>query len=907
VTDVFRFAILGLGAGALYSIAAVGLVLVYRGSGVVNFAQGAMGMVGAYVFFEVRQRDHLPALFAIALGLLACAALGAAFHILVLRRMRNASTLAKIVATLALLVLLQDLIYLRFGQVPQIVTSILPTDPIRILGVEIGQDRLYIFGIVTILTIALWAVYKFSTFGVATSAVAENPRVAAALAVSPNLIAAVNWAVGATLGGLAAILLVPITSLSSDLLSLIVIPILAAAIVGRFSSFPITLLAGLGIGIAQSEVTRWVSSPGWPTAVPFFFVALSLIRGKAIARKDESFGRMPSLGTGRLSPGLVLLGGAGALLFIWEVFPAGWLAAAQLQMILAIVLMSYVVVTGFTGQASLMQMGFAGMGAVVAARFFNIDGWSMQKALLGGVIAMIPIAIIVGLAGVRTRGVQLAIVTLGLAYSLDAVVFGNPAYSGGLGYVARIPRFFGINVDTMTHPQRYATLTLVLLVLVGVVISNLRRGRTGRRLIAVRTNERAAMALGVSVTGAKLYAFAVGGMIAAIGGILIAFDPLLAGSGDQFAGIQSVNLMQVSVFGGVGYLSGPLIASTLQGGTLGQQLLSFLGGKAAFYLSLASAAGLLLMLPVAPDGLAALARRPIAGRRTGAPRLFPKQFRPTPPDEAPPTLAEPVARRGHTLRIENLSVRYGGVIALADLTLELRPGEVVGLIGPNGSGKTTAIDAITGFVTPAGGTVAVGGERINRWSPGRRARAGVARSFQSLELFDDLTVLENVQAACDSRDVWGYMTDLVHPGRGGLTPRARAALVDFGLQEHLQTQARHLNYAQRRLLAVSRAVAGGGSILLLDEPAAGLSEVAARSLSACIRRLADTSGIGVLLIEHNVDMVMRTCDRVIALDFGVVIGQGTPDEVRRNPAVIAAYLGARFREEPVGGISGEPV
>jgi ABC-type branched-subunit amino acid transport system ATPase component/branched-subunit amino acid ABC-type transport system permease component len=895
VTDVLRFAILGLGAGALYAIAAVGLVLVYRGSGVVNFAQGAMGMVAAYVFYEARQKDHLPALIAVALGLLASAVLGAAFHLLILRRMTNSSMLAKIVATLALLVVLQDVTLLRFGAVPQIVTSMLPTAPVRIIGVEIGQDRLYIFGIVVALTAVLWAVYKFTLFGVATTAVAENPTAAASLGVSPHVIASVNWALGAALGGLAAILLVPITSLSSDLLSLIVIPILAAAVVGRFSSFPVTMLAGLAIGIAQSEVTRWVNGPGWATAVPFAFVAVSLVRGHAIAGRGESFGRMPSLGSGRISVGLVFLAGAASLLCIWVLFPSAWLAAAQLQLIIVIVLISFAVVTGFGGQVSLMQMGFAGIAAVVAARLYNFEGWSLEMALLVGVAATIPVGLVVGLAGVRTRGVQLAIVTMGLAYSLDAVVFGNPAYTGGLGFVARTPRLFGLDVDPMKFPMRYATATLIVVVLVGLAVANLRRGRAGRRLIAVRTNERAAMALGVSVVGAKLYAFVLGGMIAGLGGILLTFDPLLISSGNLFGGFESVSLMQLAVFGGVGHLGGPLIVSGLQGGTLGQQVFSFLGGRAGFYLSLAGAIGLLLMLPTASNGLAPLIESASAPALAALRRRLPSRSRPSPLEGSRPDRA---AAPPKTLRVENLRVRFGGTVALADLTVEVGPGEIVGLIGPNGSGKTTAIESITGFVTPAAGTVTLGGTRINHWSPERRARAGLSRSFQSLELFDDLTVSENLQAACDPRDIHSYLSDLFHPGRGKLTAEARAALGDFGLEDHLGTQARHLGYAQRRLLAVARAVAGGGSILLLDEPASGLSETETASLSASIRRLAETSGVGVLLIEHNVDMVLRTCHRVIALDFGVVIGEGPPDVIRANPAVVAAYLGtARYREE----------
>jgi sulfate-transporting ATPase len=655
------------------------------------------------------------------------------------------------------------------------------------------------------------------------------------------------------------------------------------------------MLAGLAIGIAQSEVTRWVNAPGWDTAVPFIFVAVILIlRGRSIASKEEAFGRMPSLGTGGIAPGLILIGAAAALLCIWVIFPYDWVAALQVQMVFVIILFSIVVVTGFAGQVSLAQMGFAGVGALIAGYLYSSHGWPFLLALLAGMVAVIPIGAVTALAGVRTRGVALAIVTLGLAFSLETVIFSNPQFTGGvIGFQAPNPKFFGIPINALTYPARYATLTLVFLVLAGVGVANLRRGRAGRRLIAVRTNERAAAAMGISVPGAKSYAFVLGAVIAALGGILLVFDqPTLAFT--NFAGVQSVFLMQGAVFGGVGHLGGPLIGSSFQAGTLGQQIFSFLGGNVAFYLALASGVGVLVVLTFFPDGVAALAASlnqwwlaPLRSR-------LPHRIRPNPLETA-----DQVDARGaepKVLHVENISVRFGGTVALDDLTLDVNPGEVVGLIGPNGAGKTTAIDAITGFVTPAGGKVRIGDSSIIGWNPERRARAGLGRSFQSLELFDDLTVLENIQAASDIRDRRAYLTNLFRPGGDRLTARARAAVLDFGLEAHLETQARHLSYAQRRLLAVARAVAVGSSILLLDEPAAGLAEAETTNLSESIRQLAKTSNIGVLLIEHNVDMVLRTCDRVYALDFGHVIGSGTPAEIRTNPAVIEAYLGtARFR------------
>ena len=180
MTTIFRFAVIGLGAGSLYALAALGLVLVFRGSKVVNFAQGVMGMMAAYVFYEVHQNWHVTDFLAIPAGLLTSAALGAAFFYLVIRRLRDASNLIKIVATLALLLVTQEAVLLIFGAAGRPVSSILPTSSVTIFGAPIGEDRLCIFGIVIVLTAALWLVYKYTRFGLATSAVAENPTAAAA-------------------------------------------------------------------------------------------------------------------------------------------------------------------------------------------------------------------------------------------------------------------------------------------------------------------------------------------------------------------------------------------------------------------------------------------------------------------------------------------------------------------------------------------------------------------------------------------------------------------------------------------------------------------------------------------------------------------------------------------------------
>jgi sulfate-transporting ATPase len=216
---------------------------------------------------------------------------------------------------------------------------------------------------------------------------------------------------------------------------------------------------------------------------------------------------------------------------------------------------------------------------------------------------------------------------------------------------------------------------------------------------------------------------------------------------------------------------------------------------------------------------------------------------------------------------------------------------VVGLIGPNGAGKTTFIDAVTGFVKPAAGNVLLDGQAIFRRSPTWRARHGIRRSFQSLELFEDVTVAENLHAGADESTWLSWVTDLVHPGRHPLPPTAVAAVRHFGLEGDLQRLPNELPYGRRRLVGIARAVASGPSILLLDEPASGLDEDETNELVSLLRELADQRGMGVLVVEHDVAMIMALCDRVVVLDGGRVIAEGAPAAIREDPVVIAAYLG----------------
>ena len=294
---------------------------------------------------------------------------------------------------------------------------------------------------------------------------------------------------------------------------------------------------------------------------------------------------------------------------------------------------------------------------------------------------------------------------------------------------------------------------------------------------------------------------------------------------------------------------------------------------------------LLLVIVLHQDGIAEVA---VHGLRP----LFQKLHL-VPRDAVTVELAERAVERvaPASLTVEHLTVRFGGVVAVADAGFEVNPGEVVGLIGPNGAGKTTIIDAVTGFVRPASGQLTLDEDRIDKWSATKRARHGLRRSFQSLELFDDISVEDNIRAGADVATHASWITDLFWPGKHELPSTAVAAIQEFDLGPHLHQVPDELPYGRRRLVGIARAVASAPSVIMLDEPAAGLDETESRELASLIRRLADERGMAVLLVEHDVGLVMSTCDRIIVLNFGEVIATGTPAEVRDNPAVKEAYLG----------------
>ncbi|MDQ8043063.1 MAG: branched-chain amino acid ABC transporter permease/ATP-binding protein [Solirubrobacteraceae bacterium] len=890
MTEFIQYALLGLGAAAGYALLGGGVVLINRGAGVINFSHAAMAMLGGLIFYSLRDVHGLPAAPAFIVSTAAVALLGVLFFLLVMRPLGSGAPFARTVATLGLLIILQGLGTLIWGVTPISVGTFLPTKILHIGGVVVSADRLVIYAIAILLTVALWASSKYTKTGLALRALSENPRAAATLGWSPIRLGALTWGAGGALAAVAGMLIAPTAGVSPDSTPLLIIPVLAAVLLASFQSFPVLLVAATVIGVGQSLITNYWSLTGAAQSLPFVIIVVFLvIRGGGVTSRSNISERLPMLGTGRVSWKAVVVTVIAMVVFLNIISSENLMQAIVVTAAWSLIGLSIIVVMGFTGQLSLAQVALGGIAALTAAQLMSRSSVPFLLALVAAIAVSVVVGLVFAIPALRTRGINLAIVTLGLASVTSEMVFKNTSLTSSVGsIVIPSPSLFGTDIGPLLNIRRYTIFVFVVFILAALVVAAVRRGTAGGRLIAVRTNERAAAALGVSVRGAKLYAFGFAAAIAGLGGVLLAFANA-AVDVSTFTPIQSVYAVAYGIVGGVGFVVGAPGGAQLAPGGIGSWLLNQISSSAsALWLQVLSGTVLILLLLAQPDGLARdwvrqanwVRRRFTRKSKVKAPRVHELPLGIDDAQVAPATLT-----------VEDLSVRFGGgVLAVDKVSLTVSPGEIVALIGPNGAGKSTTIDAITGFVGSTG-AIRVNDESLSGLQAYKRSRLGLSRSFQSLELFESLTVLDNLLVGADDGNTRDYYRDLVRPKRPELGPLASLAVREFGLLDLLDLRVDELPYGQRRLVAVARALASEPSILLLDEPAAGLGDVETREFERVVRLLA-AHGLAILLVEHDMRFVMDISDRIVVLETGRFLAAGSPDEIRRTPAVIEAYLGA---------------
>jgi ABC-type branched-subunit amino acid transport system ATPase component/ABC-type branched-subunit amino acid transport system permease subunit len=893
-----EFLLLGVGVGGAYAINALGIVLIYRASRVVNFAQSGVLAVGAYTFYGLATHG-LDRPLAVLLGVFASVLVGALIYVLVLRPLRGATDLMRLVAILGAFLVIENALLTIVGAAPRTAPAVLPSRTWHLgSNIAVGSDRIYLVVLSIAITLILVAVARWTRFGLYSRAVAENETAFRGRGHSADRVSLINWCIGGGLAGLSGILLASVIGLDPSQLDAILLPTLAAALVGRFYSFAQTLIAALLIGIASSEMTAYFPTSDLSESVGLIvIVGFLILSGRGLPGRDEISARMPTVGNGRVRLlvtipaviiGIVLIGR----------LSSPWDNAVAITCATALVYLSVVVITGYAGQLSLGQFAVAGSGALLAGKLSSSAGLPLLLTLLVTLVVMLPVGILLGLPSFRTRGMNLAISTLAIGFVVNESLLSNPWATGGTsGVVTRSPEVMGFSVDPIVHPSRYAIFAFCLVILGVLAVAGLRRSYVGRRWLAIRANERAAAGVGVNVMWTKASALGVSAALAAAGGVLFAFSgPIVIFTG--YGTDLSIDAIVFTVIGGIGYSLGAINGALAATGGVVSLLLSQYLGIGSEIFAMVAGVGVIFNAIRLPSGFLDVLRQ-------RAQRWAPQ------PTEGRPVQVKSGRRRvesgsGVGLEVRNVSIRFGGIIALQHVSLSVPRSSVVGLIGPNGAGKTTLIDCLSGFANAYEGNIALAGQSLDGRSPAARAKAGLSRAFQGIEMFNDLSLYDNFRVATEASRRSAALRVRRGAGRAlSVSSECVDAIGAFGLMEYLDRLPTELSYGLRRLASIARAVADSPRFLLLDEPAAGLSITERDVLARFLRRVAVDYEVGVLLVEHDVPLVLSVSDRVVALDHGEVVVSGSPDLVRRDQRVRDSYLGVEAEEHGVPEVLGE--
>jgi ABC-type branched-subunit amino acid transport system ATPase component/ABC-type branched-subunit amino acid transport system permease subunit len=903
--DHLNFMMLGLGNGAVFGALALALAVTYRSSGVLNFATSSLAIYGAYTYSFLRNGylynpipgikskidigDGLGMWPALIVSVLISALVGVILYVAIFRNMRTASPTAKAVGSIGVMVLMSGLMMRSVKENDiQAVKAIFPEDTWTLGSLRINSDRFYLVLTIVAVAVVLATVFRFTRFGLATRASAETEVGAVVSGLKPERIAIINWAISGAVSGLAGILIAPLTPLQPGIYTLFIVPALAAAVLGRFTALTPAVLGGIAIGMLQAEAQflgfkwPWTLSSGNSELVPLILVlVVLLVNSKPLPTRgtlmEKSLGKSPRPYSVLLPTVVFSLVGAIALM----VTDGNTRGSIAVSMIMAMIALSQVVVTGFAGQLSLAQLTLAGAGGFALSHLTEGLGVPFPIApILAGVVAMV-IGVVVGLPALRIRGLLVGIVTFTLAVVLESGWFRNMDFNnndGGTGSPIKDAKFFGIDLSVgtgLTYPKlAFCLMVLVTLVLVGVGVAWLRNSRLGAAMLAVRANEKSAAAAGISVVQVKIIAFAIGSFIAGLGGSMLAYKQSIV-TFDTYSAIAGLGVLAVVYIGGITSIYGGIAAGLLaQGGfifTLIDKSFSI-----TQWFGIISGLGLIFNVISNPEGVVAPTHKFLEKRRLK--KIAESEVSVV---RASGTSANAFGVRGPIIaEVSGLSVRYGGVSAVTDVSFNVHSGLITGLIGPNGAGKTTTMDAISGFARYTG-RVTLDGKELDGLAPHQRVAAGLGRTFQGVDLYEDLTVAENIAV---SQQVTG---ESVAEAEASL-----AQLLDMlGLTAKRNRGVAELSQGERQLVSIARALACKPKLLLLDEPAAGLDSAESLWLADRLREIRDT-GVTILIVDHDMGLVLSLCDEIFVLDFGRLIATGSPAEIRSNPQVASAYLGA---------------
>jgi ABC-type branched-subunit amino acid transport system ATPase component/branched-subunit amino acid ABC-type transport system permease component len=888
LSELLPFVVSGIAVGTVYGLAATSLVLTYKTSGIFNFGYGALAAVAAYLFYWLHVEHSVSWPVAMLVSVLVAGPLMGVLMERLAALLALRDTALQIVGTIGLILVVRSLGTIAFGPTTLQMPPFLPraTDSFVVADVVITYDKVVLAVLAVLGATGLYALLRFTRAGLTMRAVVDSPDLLALHGKDPNRVRRVAWVLGSTFVALSGVLITPLVGVDAVLLTYLVVQAAAAAAIGGFASIPLTFAGGIAIGVAAAVAQKYALNEDWlsglPASLPFIvlFVVL-LLRGRrlvaASAPRVRPMVRYRASGSIRAMLGVAVL----VPLLLVPLLVGDKLSFFTTGLVSAMMLLSLGLLVRMSGQVSLCHAALAAVGAVTFSQLHIGAGLPWLVAfLLGGLVA-VPVGALVAVPAIRLSGLFLALATFGFGILVQQLLYPQSWMFSLFSQGREMP-----HPGFAESPEAFYYVVLAALVLTALLVVAIERSRLGRLLRGLGDSPTGIAAMGLSKNVALVTVFCISAFLAGEAGVLLGVSQNFASGGDpfynSFNSLVLLAMLAVAPFAEPWYALVAIVASAIPAYVTGDQTtdwLNVLFGAAAVGVAMSGGA------PQMPQRLRVLLQR--LSRRPEASPVLPR-------GEGSRTATRRVDGAGG-IEVRDLRVRFGGLVAVDGVSFRAPLGSITGLIGPNGAGKTSAFDACSGLNRRFSGTVLLHGKDVTRLSVAARARRGLGRTFQSAELCDTLTVLENVQLGDEAARAGANPLSHIAATRTARTATRVAAIdaiEECGIVDLAGLPAGVLSTGQRRLVELARCFAGPFDMLLLDEPSSGLDRDETARLGDVLAAAVERRGVGLQLVEHDMTLVMRLCSHIHVMDFGKLIYQGPPSSVAQSSVVQSAYLGS---------------